>query len=267
MSQRRHEGFWDHKAVIPRGRVGMAILAAVLASFSTGIALAQERGQEVSPDQLPRAHADAEVFMRVDATAKEIADVRAFIERSKYIRMFAYLDKSAALREYRRLAQKHRLPPVKTSGELPVSFRVEFRAASVDPKFTHAVENRSGVDSVTSRTTDVRARRSAKCRGRGDLEVFLLVDASSTDEAMVRAVLESNPLVGSVHFVSKTEALRIFRCIFKPEPSIRSGITADALPASFLVTLASGADLTALAAQLKALPGVDSVTPIAQRAR
>lgn len=193
--------------------------------------------------------------MKVDATDTQITEIRGAVERSHLVRMFAFLTKDDALREYHHLG----LPGTPPAQELPVSFRVKFRSRAADGPFTHHFETLDGVDSIRSRTTILRGQRSRSCSQPSDLEVFLIVGATKDQQAAVGAALAANPAIRSQHFVTNTEALRIFKCIFGPEPQISHGITSDALPTSFLIKVVPGTDVAALKDQLTMLPSVDSV--------
>ena len=72
--------------------------------------------------------------------------------------------------------------------------------------------------------------------------------------------LIANPAITRVRFISKQDALKDFRCIFrKDDPSLVHGTSAADLPASFRVRLAPGAAAADVRLQLQTINGVRTV--------
>jgi hypothetical protein len=134
---------WSEPAARPEARrrrrrapVAVAACVALLALGAAGaIVLARDRdgssietaasGIEVAPDELSSHRADVEVFMGVDATHAEIADVREIVTSLPGVKHFAFLDKEDSLEEFRRIyASDPDLVKNITADALPTSFRI-----------------------------------------------------------------------------------------------------------------------------------------------
>src|SRR5260370_6329107 len=92
-----------------------------------------------------------EAFMKVDATKQQINDVNAGLKSDADVKSFTYINKNAALAEFKRIFRKDpELARNVTADALPTSFRiVPIRAERTDfvkRQFT----NRPGVDVVES---------------------------------------------------------------------------------------------------------------------
>jgi cell division transport system permease protein len=91
----------------------------------------------------------AEIFMNVDATDQQIADVRAALQGDKQVKSFKYFDKKAALREFKRIFRKDPdLVKNITADALPTSFRIVPQKAELTEKLQARYEAQAGVDSV-----------------------------------------------------------------------------------------------------------------------
>jgi cell division protein FtsX len=95
--------------------------------------------------------------------------------------------------------------------------------------------------------------------GRPDAEVFMNVVASPAEIAAVHAAIRRSPLVRSFAFLSKRDAYREFRRLFRRQPELAATTSPDALPASFRVTLVHIGTRDRFARALEPLNGVDQV--------
>lgn len=75
----------------------------------------------------------------------------------------------------------------------------------------------------------------------------------------VKGNLEKDSRIGTVNYVSKEEALRIFKEINKDEPVLLESISASVLPASLEVKAKNIKDLEGLTNEFKAMEGVEEV--------
>ncbi len=92
-----------------------------------------------------------------------------------------------------------------------------------------------------------------------ELEVFMNVDATDNQIAAMRTLLAGSDDVRRFTYLSKDDAYREFKRIFRNDPDFVSSIDASALPPSFRVA-PSRADLTdTLARRFEGEPGVDEV--------
>src|SRR5689334_8027453 len=78
---------------------------AVVAAHTTAYVRRANGPREVDRSALPLGP-QLEVFMRVHATSGQVADVRRTIVRDAAVRQFAYLDRQAALEEFKRIFRK-----------------------------------------------------------------------------------------------------------------------------------------------------------------
>jgi len=214
---------------------------------------------EVSVDDLRAS--DIEVFMSVEATDDQVSVVRAAILASESIRSFAFVDQETALREYERLASEDPgLVPAAPTVPLPVSFRIELLHEGDDGKTTRVLEALPGVYEVSSRTTIQRKQRATTCRRPFDLEAFLAPSATIHDASDVMRHIRSEEGIASLRVIKRKEALRIFRCVFKAEPSVWRDTDEADLPLSIQITVRDAVDIPALAERIQSIPVVDGVT-------
>ncbi|MFZ2664205.1 MAG: permease-like cell division protein FtsX [Patescibacteria group bacterium] len=75
----------------------------------------------------------------------------------------------------------------------------------------------------------------------------------------VKGNLEKDSRIGSINYVSKEEALRIFKEINKDEPVLLESISASVLPASLEVKAKNIGDLDNLTDEFKSMEGVEEV--------
>lgn len=221
---------------------------------------------EVPPGKISGRYVVA--FFEVAATADQVSGVRAFVERSHDIRRFSFTDRAAALREFQSIfAGEPDILANTTADQLPESFEIEPRDTGSRRRIVRELAELPGIDSTAvtppvrlQRRLLARCKRSFEGRGEDDLEVFMLPDADQSAIATVRSALASSPLISDVSFLDKHAALREFKRIFSDDKEIVSSITADALPTSFRVALAPGADASSVRALAQGLAMVDSVS-------
>jgi cell division transport system permease protein len=92
-----------------------------------------------------------EVFMNVDATDQQIADVRAALEDDGNVKSFKFFDKEAALQEFKRIFRKDPdLVKNITADALPTSFRVVPVQAEKTTAVQRAFDAQPGVDDVAT---------------------------------------------------------------------------------------------------------------------
>lgn len=92
-----------------------------------------------------------EIFMNVDATDRQNADVRAALEADRQVKGFTFLDKQAAYEEFQRIFRKD--PDLVANVEasaLPTSFRIVPRRAEVTEAIQARYEFEPGVDDVAT---------------------------------------------------------------------------------------------------------------------
>ncbi len=122
-----------------------------------------------------------EVFMNVDATQQQIADVRSGLGNDPNVKSFKFFDKQAALKEFKRIFQKDPdLVKNITAEALPTSFRVVPIAAEKTTTVQRAFDAQPGVDDVATPEEALRglldATNTAKIIFIG-LSVILLVSS------------------------------------------------------------------------------------------
>jgi cell division protein FtsX len=94
---------------------------------------------------------------------------------------------------------------------------------------------------------------------RDETELFMDPDATPAQVAAVADALDSDPEVVSFRHLTKQDALAEFLRMFKDDPDLTSGVTAEALPESFRLELAEGIDPRDIAARYEDASAVQSV--------
>lgn len=94
---------------------------------------------------------------------------------------------------------------------------------------------------------------------RPQVTAFFKDEVSDTDVLALKEQLEQQPYVASVTFISKEEALRIYREDNKDDPLLLEMVTADILPALLEVSAKEAKDLMRIKTDLEAARGVDEV--------
>ena len=83
------------------------------------------------------------------------------------------------------------------------------------------------------------------------IDVFFRNEAKQADIDMVKKQLEESGKIASIRFVSKQEALNIYKEQNKDDPLLLELVTADILPSSFHISTVSINDLSTIADSLK----------------
>ena len=92
-----------------------------------------------------------EVFMTVDATNTQISDVRSALKSDPQVKKFTFLDKKAALAEFKRIFRKDPdLTRNVDASSLPTSFRIVPTRAELTPAIQRRFQTQPGVDQVES---------------------------------------------------------------------------------------------------------------------
>jgi cell division transport system permease protein len=92
-----------------------------------------------------------EIFMNVDATEPQIADVRTALDGDKDIKSFKFFNKKAALREFKRIFRKDPdLVKNITADALPTSFRIVPLKAELTDSIQRRYQAQPGVDDVAT---------------------------------------------------------------------------------------------------------------------
>ncbi len=84
-------------------------------------------------------------------------------------------------------------------------------------------------------------------------------EPKSQDVELLKLQLEATGLVESFKYVTKDDALKIYKNLNKNDPLLLEAVTANMLPASIEVSAKDPKDLKQLAEILKAEPGIDDV--------
>jgi cell division protein FtsX len=205
---------------------------------------------------------DAEVFLDLRATDAQIERVRRVVEHSGVVERFAYVDREAALREFRRIYRNE--PDLIASthaDDLPTSFRVTFREPGGFRTLRRSLRGVAGYDEALDRSHPGRETAKALAALCGpleragtvfvDAEIFMDVDATPQQEAAVRAVLERAPEVRKFAYLDQQDAYRVFQRIFRDRPKLLADASPETLPTSFRVWFRSGADPDPLLSKLR----------------
>jgi cell division protein FtsX len=207
---------------------------------------------------------DIEVFMRVDATDRQIERVDNALRSSSSVARYAHLDKHDAMHEFGRIF--HNSPELVksvTPGDLPESFRLHLRQGVDEPRVVRRFERMSGVDSAVtpdppSLEEMLDVIRLCQNRQDTDFEVFMDVGATPAELAVARTAILAEPGLTITDEVSAAEAFQEFRKMFAGNRDLLRKVGADDLPGSFRVrgTTTPSEDLMA---RLEAVPAVASV--------
>lgn len=95
--------------------------------------------------------------------------------------------------------------------------------------------------------------------GKPQITVFLTQKAGLAEADKLKAKLEATGKVASTHYVSKEDALTIYRQQNQSDPLLLEMVTADILPASLEVSANDPQQLSQLAAVIQGSEGVDEV--------
>jgi cell division transport system permease protein len=92
-----------------------------------------------------------EIFMTVDATGRQIDDVRSALGSDAAVKSFTFLDKSAAFAEFKRIFRKDPdLTRNVDANSLPTSFRIVPRRAELSNSIQRRYQTQPAVDTVES---------------------------------------------------------------------------------------------------------------------
>jgi len=94
---------------------------------------------------------------------------------------------------------------------------------------------------------------------QAQITIFFKDDATADKILAYKAELEQNPKIQEVKYVSKEDALRIFKEMNKDEPILLESVSASVLPASLEVKAKNIANLKSLSEGFKKLEGVEEV--------
>ncbi|MEU2613887.1 permease-like cell division protein FtsX [Micromonospora sp. NPDC007271] len=92
-----------------------------------------------------------------------------------------------------------------------------------------------------------------------DVSVFLTMDVTDQQRSAVNRELAADPVVRTVRFVSREEALARFRKTFEDKPELVAAVKAEQLPESFRIKLVGRSRYAGLAARVGRMPGVDEM--------
>jgi cell division transport system permease protein len=135
-----------------------------------------------------------EVFMNVEATDQQIADVRSSLESDPNVKSFKFFDKEAALEEFKRIFRKDPdLVKNITAEALPTSFRVVPLTAEKTTTVQRAFDAQPGVDDVATPEEALRG----------------LLDATDTAK-IIFFVLSAILLLSSLFLIVNTIRLATF---------------------------------------------------------
>lgn len=85
------------------------------------------------------------------------------------------------------------------------------------------------------------------------------IEPKSQDVDLLRTKMESTGLIESFKYISKDDALEIYKDLNKNDPLLLEAVTANMLPASIEVSAKDPGDLKELSEILKTEPGIDDV--------
>jgi len=141
------------RLLIAAGTAVAVIAIAVAAVVVTGSGHTSKPGAGapvmVAASRLPTLEADVLVFMRVDATQAQIDAVNSQVRRSRAISAFTFLDKQAALAEFRQIYRNNPdLTRNVTADALPESFRLLVPNCGAQQSLIDQLSRQSGADRI-----------------------------------------------------------------------------------------------------------------------
>jgi len=86
------------------------------------------------------------------------------------------------------------------------------------------------------------------------IEIFLADSAKQTDVEGLQRKLETNSLIKSVDYISKDQALQIFKQQMKQSPDVINNLEGNPLPASLKIELHNTHDVNTVVSTIKATP-------------
>jgi len=112
-----------------------------------------------------------------------------------------------------------------------------------------------------------RAEGDRIAKDAGTVKVFLKSNVTTDQVNTLRATLEGNSDVSSVDFVTKDEAMRRAKDLFKESPGVMENLTGNPFPASLEAKLKNPERMNAVGATVKGEAGVDKVKTGGETAR
>lgn len=95
--------------------------------------------------------------------------------------------------------------------------------------------------------------------GRIEVSVFLTDDVTEGQRTAVHSALRQSPLVKTITYESREQALERFKTIWAEQPALIDAISADALPESFRIKLKDPETYDRLAAELDGQAGIETI--------
>lgn len=94
---------------------------------------------------------------------------------------------------------------------------------------------------------------------RVEVSVFLKDDITDTQQSDVKSTLDGLPVVTKVTYVSKEEAFKEFKELYRDQPALYENVDADVLPASYQVQLDDPEHVDAIRSKLDRNPAVEEI--------
>lgn len=143
-----------------RRNVAMTIAAVLTVTVSLGLvggALLMRQGVNKATARW-RGGVELSVFMRPDANDGQVDAIRRELRATPEVKKFTYVDKDAALAEYREIfSDQEDLLDVVTREDLPTSFRIVPRKAELTETVGKRLEARPGVSEVVFAKDEIDA--------------------------------------------------------------------------------------------------------------
>jgi hypothetical protein len=206
------------------------------------------RPKQVAINELPRV--DALVGLPARASTVDIASMKGILDSADFVTRYAAIPR-------RFFDAKEDQGDFLANRDL----RIFAKSVTFGVELDRSVPNaqRLLADSIGSAAT-VRDWAHYVRRSRGDeVEIFMAVDACSAQLDAVRVALARDPDVESYVFLSKQDALKEFKRLFRDEPALVKRTTADALPTSFRLRLRDAVLPWTLARRYEPRAGVTNV--------
>ncbi|MFM8972798.1 MAG: cell division protein FtsX, partial [Actinomycetota bacterium] len=100
-----------------------------------------------------------------------------------------------------------------------------------------------------------------------ELEIFMKVDASDAQVAAVQRQLANDAEVRDYRYLTKDDALKEFRRLFRDQPDLVNSVDAASLPSSFRVAPIEAELTQTVADRFQSQPGVDEVKTAQKQVR
>jgi cell division protein FtsX len=237
----------------------------VLAGGFVGVPVAAAAGR--GPTKVPVTaipHPDVVVYMDLYAGPDQISAVERRIRQTSVVRRFTFVDKSAALREFRRdFRHSPSLMGTVSEHDLTTSYRLELVQESALSRIERAFRGLLGVFQVSGPTKSLSVaafrQTTISCNAINfDTVVFMQVSATQDQIDGMRDAIGREPNVTIVSFFNHDAAHREFGKQFAGNPDLISSISAADLSESFQLRVPK-AQRALVQQDLRALPAVDEV--------